>query len=326
MLFLGAISIFLTSEKQIEQPVQKLTHEEFESNKNKLIYILEKSGLDEAFTYTRSQIESNPSFARDCHPLLHTLGHASFKISLSFESAMENSDELCNSGYIHGLIEANFESASTIDEALTSSCNDYSVENFKNWQCFHGIGHGIMYTNTKNHIKSLEDCNRLKSNFAIESCINGVFMEEFILVDHMGGYDTKITDVDVSICKELSSTSSKSHCYFYAPTAYLQLSDSEFKDAIMWCTNLESNFIGTCISGVGAQSIKDNISNPQFTSNLCEETDTKYQTSCVSGAISMYINHFASSSNAESLCSDEFNKFSDLCFTVVKNNRRLLKI
>lgn len=300
-------------------PSAQLSHDDYELQKNRLIDLLKESGVQTSFAYIREQLEVNSPLARDCHPLLHQLGHASFDYYDGFERAMEVADELCNSGYVHGLIEANFESSQTIDEALNSSCTDYT-ENFKQWQCFHGVGHGIMYTIAKDHIKSIEYCKQLKSEFAAKSCINGVLMEEFIIIDHTGNHNTtnELSDINASICIELASSNSKRDCYFYAPTAFLEQNNDQFFEAINWCEQSESDYINTCVSGVGAQSMKDNITNPSFTSNLCKKLQTSYQSHCIVGAVSIFMNHHASSMQAKSLCENEFREFINSCQLAIR--------
>jgi hypothetical protein len=326
VLLLGAVLLgMLTTGKHQTVPAQKLSHSAFEAEQQALLSHLEQSGVQAGFDYARQRVAADPSFARDCHPLMHHLGHAAFAQYKGFQPAMAQADELCNSGYIHGLIEANFQASPSIDVAISSSCPATKEESFKQWQCFHGMGHGLMYATDRDLTPSIEGCKHLATPFATNSCLNGVFMEKFIVVSHTGESRADVSDLDISLCKA-QPTEVKKQCYFYAPSAYLEQHADQSAQAIQWCKQAEADFVGTCTSGVGAQTMKDSITKPALTATFCKSIEAGYQKSCARGALSLYINHHSSTQKAQALCGHEFKAFAQTCQSVIEKERALLKI
>lgn len=313
-----------TPSKPIVSP-QGLSHQAFEHESKEITQRLENSGLESSFDYIRERTAQDPAFARDCHPLLHHLGNGALSQYGNFQTAMQKADEQCNSGYVHGLIEANFKSSTSVQEALALSCTDFSEENFTNWQCFHGLGHGIMQTNGKDHVQSISTCRSLQTSFAINSCINGVFMEEFIVISHSGRHEPGVSVASLTDCNQ-QENNVKTHCYAYAPTAYLQLRPNKFHEAITWCETAKNTYVTFCVSGVGSQAMKENITDPSIAAVFCKGLKRKHQEACVTGAISIYVNHHTKTDPARKLCGNEFKDFSRTCNQVIESKQRTLKI
>lgn len=307
------------------KPAEKLSHHAYEMQQEELTKQLKHAGLKATFSYVRQQLKSNPAFARECHPLLHHLGRTAFAQLGGFQAALVDADEICNSGYIHGVIEGNFAAAENVDQALAASCPKSAEENFKQWQCFHGVGHGVMYSLQKDHGKSIEICERLATPFAVGACVNGVFMERFIVVSHMGGADAPSPLTDMALCKNQKQLY-KADCYTYAPTAYLERNTNRYDDAVDWCNKAESDFVATCVSGVAAQAMKDNITKPEFAADLCRRVASGYSNACVFGSVGIFINHYASSDRALPLCTKEFGSFKQTCDNVISNKKTTLQI
>src|SRR5579862_9167789 len=87
---------------------------------------------------------ADPSFAKDCHPLLHQLGRAAYSYYGSYAAAIKYQNELCNSGYTHGVLEAYLAKSTTIASTLKTACTSMASQKFNSWQCYHGLGHGVM--------------------------------------------------------------------------------------------------------------------------------------------------------------------------------------
>lgn len=317
------VSRMQTSIPQLFAPA--LSHEAYEQQKNLLLSKLNNEGAQASFDYLRESIKANPSLARDCHPLLHEVGHEAYEKFDGFQNAAATYDELCNSGYLHGLIESHFLASNDIKAILQTTCQIEGVTTYRQWQCFHGVGHGAMYYTDKNVNNSIELCKKLPDNFAIGSCVNGIFMERFIVVSHSGAHATNATDIDQSLCKNQPSEY-KSDCYFYAPTADLTLRPNDYKRAARMCKKVERDYVLACTRGLGAQVMKENITNPAVARDFCTDLRKKYETSCVSGALSLFINHHGSISQASELCQSTYKAHEAECQAVVKDKQTYLKL
>lgn len=293
------------------------------AEQTKLADIVKTDGLGKALEYAEGRLASDTAFAKDCHPLMHTLGHAAYKLFGSFAGAQHERGELCNSGYIHGLIEAGFISQDDPNQAMLQTCPAGQSTSFNQWQCFHGLGHGAMYVSNRDAAASLRLCGLLETDFAKDSCNNGVFMELFNLVDHTGHTNSsRIAHTDYSIC-DTQPERTKSDCYFYAPTTYISLHPGDYDGAAKKCGEVES-YGQSCYLGVGSQIMKDNITEPWIAASFCG-TLAPART-CARGAISLYINHHASSQAAEPLCFGEFREFVTVCQDVIDEKHQLYDI
>ena len=321
----GASYWLLRADRREPEPAPELTHAEFMAEEQALVARLQAAGSAESFALLRQRIADNPSVARECHPLLHMVGHAAFEHYKGFADALANQDELCNSGYIHGVIEAAFEQSTDWTATMQAVCPAGAAQTYRQWQCFHGVGHGLMYAQQKDVPKSLALCEQLPTQFAVQSCANGVFMEKFIVVSHTGKR-SHTTAPGHAFCKE-QSVRYKADCYIYAPTAFLADHPNQYHDAFNWCNGVERGYTATCAQGVGSQAMKENITRPAFAAALCTAVAADLRLPCIEGAVVVYIHNFASTKPALELCRHQaFIPFKQTCEATIRAATERLSI
>lgn len=292
---------------------QPLDHHQVEKVKTKLVRLLEEHDPKASLDYLRNAITEDTALARECHPLLHHLGRAAYEKYKDFNTAVGYQDGLCNSGYTHGVIEAHLIASNDIQATLKTTCSDqHNTPTFKQWQCYHGVGHGVMYFTNKDLPKSLSLCQSLSSDFARKSCSNGVFMERFIIVSHSGVPTSDTTGITMDLCKQQADMY-KSVCYLYAPTAYLQRNINKYSGAFKDCERAEKKYIKACMYGVGGQAVKENITRPEVARDVCIKGPRKYIRTCIEGAVGLLINHHASPQPVKPLCDTAFARYKDIC-------------
>lgn len=285
--------------------------------------ILLKKSPREALLKLREDIQKDKKLSSSCHSLVHELGHAAFLKYKDIGKALSFQDEICNSGYIHGVIESYFNSSKDIFETIQTVCKDYPPDKFITWQCHHGIGHGLMYYTDNNLPKSLELCNTLGGENA-SACINGVFMENFNVDQkiHTSKF-LKEEDFLYPCNSSLVEKKNKSDCYVYAPSYYLSLHPTRYENALVSCQNAEESHRNVCFLGVGMQAMKENIENPLFVQDLCLKAPKGQVNSCMGGAIGLYINHFGGVSEAKELCKTLDKPFQEFCHNIVSSKESL---
>ncbi len=181
---------------------------------------------------------------------------------------MKYQDEICNSGYLHGIIEASFSESEDVFADMETMCDEYQPESTLSWQCNHGLGHGLMYYTANDLPRSLDMCEALDSYFARSTCSNGVFMENFSadqklhLSEYLKESDPLYPCVD-------QAKRHKANCYMYAPTYFLSLHQKDYAGALEWCNAAEEGFRRTCACGVGSQTMKENINEPGLVESVC---------------------------------------------------------
>lgn len=307
-----------------DKPAPGFTPEAFEQQVKKLTVAMEGGGVETSFILVDKSLGLNPTFARDCHPLLHRLGQAAYRHYGSFAAAMAPAKEICNSGYVHGVIEANFLNQPDVATALSSSCPDTQSTTYASWQCFHGAGHGVMYRLENDVRASLDACQSLAVDFASQSCANGVYMEAFNVVGHGGGHGGSKTNPGLSLCQ--TEPRYRTDCYFYAPVAYLTEHNSGYRAAVQWCQAVEDAHRASCIRGVGSQVMKDNITKPAIAAEVCAQAPERQREVCIEGAVGLAVNHHGKSEPAKALCDSTFKAYKAACMNRIADKQRAFGI
>jgi hypothetical protein len=163
-----------------------------------------------ALTTLRAEIGTGSAIEQGCHFISHRIGQAAYERANSGAReafAAVGADNVCNSGYHHGVAQASFakvlgEDISAIADLAFDICADPDIEivpdsNEIAQRCAHGVGHGAMFAASGNIIAVLAVCDALvafpkrapegiapndprweRADFAT-TCANGAFMEVF---------------------------------------------------------------------------------------------------------------------------------------------------
>jgi hypothetical protein len=316
--FISVAAIFYSTRLARTSYAVSYTNKQFSEQSDILKSKLQDNGLDKTFDYVKKQINEDASFAKDCHPLLHSLGREVYEKNKNFGDAQHPLGELCNSGYLHGLIEAGFLIYGDPANAVVEICNGLNGTKFKDWQCYHGVGHGAMYSTGKNLKASISLCELLGDKTLSKSCINGVFMEYFNIIDHSGRTERKQQLIVNQKDCLLQHTEHKIDCYFYSPTAFLLSNPGEYSRALDQCYAVETEFIFSCITGLGSQVMKDNVSKTKIAANFCKKILANQRQACVNGAITLYAYQNASTDEAANLCQGDFSWLQNYCLGVTE--------
>lgn len=299
-----------------------LTQDEYLKIRDRYLNILNTKDPRVALENLREEIKTNDKLSRSCHEIVHSLGHAAYEKYSGFAEALKFQNELCNSGYLHGIIESHFSLSNNIFNTLSTICKDYKDNTFVGWECYHGVGHGLMFYTENDLNKSISLCESYNNSSKTSSCINGVFMENFNTNQKI--HPSKFLDSANPFypCFE-QKANHKTDCYTYAPTYFLSLNKNDYLNALSWCKTSEKGFEETCSFGVGSQMIKENINNPKLVESFCMKADKNLISPCIAGMINLYINHYGSINEAESLCEKLEEKNKTTCKKTIDSMRSL---
>lgn len=303
--------------------VKPLTSAQFQNQVDTLTSLMKSKGVNAAFSYTEQQINANPSFALDCHPLLHELGHAAYTYYGGYAKAIVYQNELCDSGYTHGVLESYLSSAPDINQALQTACSA-SMSMFDQWQCYHGLGHGVMLVSLENIAHSTALCNTLPTPFSQNACVNGVFMQHFVVTDHDGSVP-KTNPTSLKDCAAQPAMY-KPTCYNYAPSAYLTVNSGQYAAAFKWCHTAEAAYIPTCIGGIGSQAMKEHITNAGQVMQICGMAGKSYAGDCINGAAGMDVYFHGSAAPAMALCQNQFKEYQRVCTSAASLEKSTLQL
>jgi hypothetical protein len=255
-----------------------------------------------------------------CHDILHAIGHVAFDKYGSFKEAVPYQEDFCNSGYIHGLLESYLSTSEDPLVGLRDQCDDYGQgkREFDLLQCYHGIGHGLMYVTGGDLDHSLRLCRENLPEEARPSCQNGVYME--IFNREVLAKEKSFVNPDDPFLTCSSREEAKGDCYFYIPTYLSQTLSVDFIDIFHECAKAEDGYVDDCIAGVGAEVVKRNMSALDEVFALCAQAGTLLaQQVCVSGGVNMYMSQEASTASGERLCAQAPRAYQDSCFKTVKS-------
>lgn len=331
LLSIGAIK-FISKKSEIETSsanktrqsfeAKELSREEYAKVKEEFLALMNAYDPKFALTELRERVKTDNTLLRSCHALVHEIGHAAYEKYGDFGEAMKYQDEICNSGYLHGIIETHFSKSADVFTAMQTVCNPYPLGKYTSWECYHGVGHGVMYYTSNDLPKSLELCDGYKSSFASATCANGVFMENFNTDQKLHPSKFLKESDPFYPCQEQASRH-KGDCYLYAPTYFLSLHKNDYVGALKWCESAPLLYQSTCAQGVGSQAIKENINTPKFVEKVCMSNKSTQVNSCIDGMVGLFINHHGSLEPARKLCEQLEPSNRQTCYFSIQSSSGL---
>ncbi|WP_419931745.1 cupredoxin domain-containing protein [Candidatus Poriferisodalis sp.] len=243
--------------------------------------------------------EATESTGVRCHDMAHQAGRVSYQ--LFGVAAFTITPHECDSGAIHGVLEALFAERGTAHleadmRAVCSGMNRYRADD-----CYHGVGHGIMaWTGYELH-ESLGICDTLDEPDR-NPCYSGVFMENGVagtsgLSDHSSEY---ISLVDPHYpCNEVAQRYVRA-CYDWQPSNLLLHMKLTADELIEFCTgDLMGEVRGLCVRSWSSFHANSNSlwSDANGLAALCDSdrlTDGDRH-DCVDG---VYMSRFSESASA----------------------------
>ncbi len=249
-------------------------------------------GPRRALTHLAMLMDDDGQISSSCHPLAHNLGRVAYQIFGSLDAAydgMVGTDDahllrLCNAAYLHGVIEFHLRDvppddlASAAREIESNVCVNMANVNLGEWECHHGIGHGIIQRHRmeaeKDVIqKSMKSCEEVFGvSEGVTACENGAWMDHFAVSGNILAMETKMMAIDV-VANELKGALSvlgesqnglegaatrlpplpptieichlgsvaAIDCFIYAATEYLLVHPRDYIGAIQYCTDPSAN-------------------------------------------------------------------------------------
>ncbi|HET6370372.1 MAG TPA: hypothetical protein VFG95_04205 [Nitrospiria bacterium] len=284
---------------------------------DEFLALIRKQDPGVAFKRLREKIDTNPAMLSSCHSIVHAMGHEAYKKYGDLATAAGYEDDICNSGYLHGVIESYFEHVSDPSAVMKTTCNRYTPGRFAAWECYHGVGHGVMSFTKRDLSRSLDLCDSYEDPLASSSCTNGVFMEYFNMDEHEGRSEFQTDRGPFDRC-DMQKPRRKNDCFLYSPQYYLTMHRDDYVGALKWCIGAKKPFHLPCSYGVGNQAIKHHIDDPKFVEGVCMKGRPEQVEPCIDGMVGLYINHFGSLEPAKALCPRLLERNQKVCDAVVK--------
>ena len=273
-------------------------------------------GPKPALARLQTMMTSNTAVAAGCHRIAHVMGSAALtRYKDEVAEAFIAGSPVCASGYYHGIVERAFLGQPTDKLAVVARqlCSDPKIDaqRFLDYQCIHGLGHGLMIYTGFDLPGSLKTCDGLKTGFDRVSCSGGVFMENFT---SSYGVTSKYLRKDDPIypCNSVAERH-KLYCYLLVTANILRTTGYDQAKTADACRTSEKAWISTCfesfgrdVSGMAGKSARKALASCRLAK--ANESD------CLYGVSREIVNADAEGTRGGRFCARAPARFRERCY------------
>jgi len=243
-------------------------------------------GPRRALTLFEQRMAADPAVEKGCHRIAHAIGSAALeRFDGNVARTFSQGSPTCVSGYYHGILERSFlgiTSKARLVEVARSLCAEGELRRrgFLDYQCRHGLGHGLMIQTGYDLPLTLSVCARLGTGWDRKACASGSFMEN---IDTRFGYRSPWLDDEDPLypCTRLRLRDQHS-CYLRASWRILVSNDGDFAKTAAACARL-GGWARTCFRGYGRDAAEGVRYAPDKIRRLCRFAGAD-QGDCLRGA------------------------------------------
>jgi hypothetical protein len=250
------------------------TKKELRETRDRFLAMLDPRD-DTTISHMIETLEADTKLSRNCHDMAHDLGHRAYELygfsrAMTFGSGAENTsvDDICAGWYMHGILEELFLHHPELQKTPEKVC--IGVVDAHKGSCYHGVGHGLMFTVKRDVPKALLACRTMSNMTFVYRCFEWVWMEMFWGDTGHAGADSLGWDIDAPFEKcSQAHLDEKPTCFLYAHLGYLRYHPWDFPGVIRFCTlaNLTDADKNFCLKWVGITMMK------HFTSHHLDKTE-----------------------------------------------------
>ncbi len=275
----------------------------------------------------------DPDLKRSGHDYTHVVGINAWTPGKNVSLIYEQCTALYQSGCYHGVVQAYLAAQGTDSTVVSSLCDQIAVSRTVAWlrfQCVHGLGHGLVQTQSMHLPKALRGCDWLGSVWDRESCYGGAFME-FILAGrgqshHPHTRKWASTSGDSAAQGEHGSHGGRDEHAGHEMTQLENTAADSFKtrnkgDPLYPCTALHERYLQSCYGMQAGIIIESTGADFAKIAAACDLAPEHLRGSCYQG-IGTYVSGFMvrNPAKADVACSLGHPKWRAWCYVgVVKN-------
>jgi hypothetical protein len=249
--------------------------------------------------------EVDKAVAGDCHRIAHMIGSAAlgyFKGNVAQTYA--HGGATCSSGYYHGILERAFaqvRSERGLIRAARTLCRGAGVRRrgFLDYQCAHGLGHGLMIQTGYDLPTALSVCRQLQTRWDEISCAGGVFMENGSTVYGLRSPWLKDDD-PIYPCRRIKLRN-RASCYLRVTTQILRTNKFDWQRTVETCRGLERRWQRYCFRSYGRDAVNYTGGKAESILRLCRLTTTA-EGVCLYGAARSFADRDVSVRRAVAFC------------------------
>jgi hypothetical protein len=263
--------------------------------------------------------------AFDCHQAAHQIGRAAYRRQGG--AVFREGDSSCHAGFYHGAMEAFLADRGTADLAddIDRLCRGFGTR-FEAFQCFHGVGHGVMAHEGYDLSRALETCGRLRTGLAQGACFEGAFMENVVSALGFGAernHRSPWLSRDPHFpCNAIAPDDRlQFHCYQMQTSWMLALYDYDFAKVAEECRGLARQLPRVCYRSLGRDIAGITHRRPAAIVALCGGLPRPAESfdPCLGGALEVIVDFWGEAlrGQASELCRLASDPSKQLCYAVL---------
>jgi hypothetical protein len=255
--------------------------------------------------------------AADCHRIAHMIGSAALahfhgNVALTYSRGSAS----CASGYYHGILERAFagvRSEAGLVRVASSICRGAHVRRrgFLDYQCTHGLGHGLMIQTGYDLPTALAVCGHLQTRWDEVSCTGGVFMENGSTVYGLRSPWLK-NDDPIYPCNNIKRRN-KASCYLRVTTEMLRSNRFDWRDTAARCARVAARWRRDCFRSYGRDAANYAGGKARAIIRLCRLAGRGGE-ACLYGAARSVADRDAKVDRAAALCRQATRAQMPSCF------------
>lgn len=259
----------------------------------------------------------------DCHQEAHLVGRRAYE--LFGASVFRQGNSLCHSGFYHGAMEGFLAQKGTanLSQNIKNLCQQFSTS-FGNFECLHGVGHGVLAFTNYDIPESIKICQKLWNIHSQSSCYGGMFMENIVVAEGNGArpsHETKWVSSDPHFpCNGIDQDFEvQSQCYYMQTSRMLNLFGHDYGKIIDQCLVAPNKMIGPCFQSLGRDIAGQSLRSGEKIYKVCQMVPGLYFDLCLSGGLNVVIDFWGESlwDQAVNLCKlVEATESKKYCYTV----------
>ncbi len=276
-------------------------------------------------TMAKLLTESGGGSAFDCHQEAHEVGRVGYQIEGN--KVFAECDSSCHSGCYHGAMEGllHEKGSKNLVHDVNEVCDIFDTR-FGTFECFHGVGHGLLAYVAYDMPKGIDECKRLDTKEKGLFCLSGLFMENVVTAQGWGASKQAHTTNWVSKtdphfpCNALSQDYDTQYtCYHMQTSWMLTMYGYDFDKVSAACLTAPKDMIPVCFESFGRDVAGQTLRDPKKILNLCTKAPDQYFEQCISGAVQVIIDFWGPGlkNQASVLCASVPENHKTSCYSIV---------
>lgn len=265
-------------------------------DEEKLEKALKKIGIEKAMAKLIE--ESGGGSVYDCHQEAHAIGRIGY--SIFKEKAFAECNASCHSGCYHGAMEIflNEKGTENLAADIDQVCSTFKTS-FGNFECLHGVGHGVLAYVDYDMPLGLSECRKLNGGFAQSSCFGGLFMENILTAQGLGASQKQDHATEWANrkdphfpCNGIDKSEDIQHqCYLMQTSWMLTMYNYDFDKVAPECLKAPGNMKSVCYKSFGRDAAGHTLRNSQKIIEICKKVPAlaDYKEQCAIGAVNVIV-------------------------------------